>query len=211
MNNYSVFRGLQEAELSELQSCLVSGRIECKKGEKVMTLTGDNNEVCIVEKGLIYLVSLSNSGEENIIDYYEEGGIFSGRLIPDTNVNLFNIIAKKPSKLLTINYEKIVGYCKNNCLSHQKFIRNVIETVSCRNQMHIDILSQRTIRGKLMVYFSYYSEKVLSREFTLPIPIADLADYICADRSAIMREIKKLNTEGLIASHGQVITLLRTL
>lgn len=209
MNNYSVFRGLEAEETAGLISCLGGVRIECRKGETVMSLSGDNNDAWIVEEGLVYLVSISNSGEENIIDYFEQGGIFSGRLSPYTNVNLFNIVAKRHSKLLVVDYEKIVGNCKNNCEKHKKFVRNVMETVSCRSQMHIDILSQRTIRAKLMVYFSYYSEKLLSSRFTLPMPISDLADYICADRSAIMRELKKLNNEGIIASQGQSVTLLQ--
>ena len=38
--------------------------------------------------------------------------------------------------------------------------------------------------------------------------LADVADYISVDRSAMMREIKKMNADNIICSKGQKITLL---
>jgi hypothetical protein len=39
-------------------------------------------------------------------------------------------------------------------------------------------------------------------------PLGALADYIATDRSAMMRELKRLREEELIATDGRVITLL---
>ena len=36
---------------------------------------------------------------------------------------------------------------------------------------------------------------------------SDLADYIAADRSALMREVKNLSSEGVITADGKRITL----
>ena len=36
----------------------------------------------------------------------------------------------------------------------------------------------------------------------------NLADYLAVDRSAMMRELKKLNSNGIIKSDKQKITLL---
>ena len=38
--------------------------------------------------------------------------------------------------------------------------------------------------------------------------LSNLSDYLCVDRSAMMREIKKLNDEGIIKSEKKFITIL---
>ena len=61
-----------------------------------------------------------------------------------------------------------------------------------------------------MAYFSYVSENRNRQSFTLPVPLSDLAEYICADRSAMMRELKKMNRESLISSKGTEIIVIGT-
>ena len=42
--------------------------------------------------------------------------------------------------------------------------------------------------------------------FQLPFSRSALADYISADRSAMMRELKKMREEGLVSTDGREIT-----
>ena len=208
MNKYSVFNGMNTSEKVGLYKALDADERTFKKSETILSFSPESYETGIILEGLAYLVSINNSGEENIIDYYEPGSIFGSRLSPNTNVNLYNVIAKKHCSVLFFDYSKIMESYKENCKSHRKFIENVIIACSCRNQIHIDILSQRTIRDKLLTYFGYLYEISENKELKLPIPLSDLADYICADRSAMMRELKKLNNENIISSKGKTVKLL---
>ena len=72
----------------------------------------------------------------------------------------------------------------------------------------VDILSHRSIRGKLMSYFRIQSTKTGELSFQLPFSLLKLANYLCIDRSAMMREIKKMKEEELIAIEGKMVTLL---
>ena len=72
----------------------------------------------------------------------------------------------------------------------------------------IEVLSRRTIRDKLLCYFSLQSMRSGSSTFNLPFSISALADYICSDRSAMMREMKNMRQNGLIDADGRKITLL---
>ena len=47
-----------------------------------------------------------------------------------------------------------------------------------------------------------------SRTFPLPFSLSMLADYISADRSAMMREMRKMREEDLISTEGRSVTLL---
>ena len=60
------------------------------------------------------------------------------------------------------------------------------------------MLSQKTIRDKILSYFRILSQNSFSQTFTLPFSLTDLADYLGVDRSAMMREIKTLKEDGVI-------------
>ena len=58
-----------------------------------------------------------------------------------------------------------------------------------------------------MTFFEYIKKEKGKNTFTLPLPLSDLADYLSVDRSAMMREIKKLNEEKIIVSDKRKITV----
>ena len=76
-------------------------------------------------------------------------------------------------------------------------------------QLHtrIEVLSQRSIRSKLLTYFRQLAFRNHSNSFTLPFTLGAMADYLFIDRSAMLREMKKLREENLIQSKGREIHL----
>ena len=72
----------------------------------------------------------------------------------------------------------------------------------------VELLTKRTIRDKLIGYFSILSNRNFSTTFSLPFSLTDLADYLSIDRSAMMRELKYLKDDGFIKKVGNKITLL---
>ena len=74
--------------------------------------------------------------------------------------------------------------------------------------MRIELLTQKSIRDKLISYFDILSLRRVNRTFTIPYSYTDLADYLSVDRSAMMREIKALKDEGFISKQGNKIILL---
>ena len=64
------------------------------------------------------------------------------------------------------------------------------------------------IREKLLCYFRQLADKAGEETFTLPFSLSTLADYIATDRSAMMREMRKMREEDLISTEGRSVTLL---
>ena len=69
-------------------------------------------------------------------------------------------------------------------------------------------LSRRTLREKLLSYLEQQALSAGKNSFTIPFDRQELADYLCADRSALSREIGKLRREGVLESRGSAFTLL---
>ena len=125
-----------------------------------------------------------------------------GEIFYKININneLF-VKAREKSKILMFNYEMFEKKCKKNCKFHEELLiglPNLVLTKVSDLNLRIEILSQKTIRDKLLSYFRILSQNRFSRTFTLPFSLTDLADYLSIDRSAMMREIKTLKEDGII-------------
>ena len=75
------------------------------------------------------------------------------------------------------------------------------------NSDRIEILTNKTIRNKLLTYFKIKSKQVKSKIIYLPYNYSDLADYLAVDRSSMHRELKNLKDEGIIDVKNKKITL----
>ena len=209
MNKYSVFFDMTENEISDMLLCLNSEEKKYKKGDMIMSFATMSENVGVMYDGLAYLLSVNTDGEKSIIEYYEQGNIFGNKFSPNTNENLYYLVAKKNCTVKFLKYDCVISLCKKNCQNHRKFINNIIFSTSSKSRLHINILSQRKIRNKLLMYFEFISRQSETNKIKLPLPLADLADYLAVDRSAMMRELKKMNDENIISSKGTNITLIR--
>ena len=74
-----------------------------------------------------------------------------------------------------------------------------------KNNERIEILTNKTIRDKLLAYFKI---NTINKVVKLPFTLTDLADYLAVNRSAMSRELKNLKEEGLIEIKDKKIKIL---
>lgn len=101
--------------------------------------------------------------------------------------------------------------CNSKCKFHKELEKNLpvlIMNNTIKLNTRIELLTKKNIRDKLLTYFNLLSTRKLSKTFTLPFSLTDLADYLSVDRSAMMRELKLLIDEGFVEKNGSKITLL---
>ena len=157
------------------------------------------------------LIRYDFNGNRTIVEHFSTGAIF-GEIFYTVNTNneLF-VEAKKNSTVMFFSYDNVENKCDTNCTFHNKliqtlpslFLNQIIEL-----NMRIELLSKRTIREKLLAYFTIISTRNISKSFTIPFSLTDLADYLSIDRSAMMRELGILKSDGIIEKSGNRITLL---
>ena len=71
----------------------------------------------------------------------------------------------------------------------------------------VEILSNKTIRDKILSYCSLLVNYSGSNTITIPMSYTSLAQYLCVDRSALMRELKKLSVQNILKVNKRVITV----
>ena len=173
------------------------------KNEVIISYIRKRQQVCILLEGSADLVRYDLNGNRIVIDHFSKYDIFGEVFYRVTTNNELFVEAKQKSKVLFFAYENVL----NKGDLSEKFHEIVLNRVTNLN-MRIELLSKRSIREKLLSYFSNLAAQKLSTSFTIPFSLTDLADFLCIDRSAMMREMKLLKEEGFISKNGNLIKLL---
>ncbi len=181
------------------------------KNENITTYIQKRNQICIMLSGTADLIRYDLNGNKDIVDKFNGNDIFGEAFYPVHTNNELTVIATSDCDVLFLLQDYLYKKCKQNCKFHTTLSASILE-LTLRNTIHqntrIEVLSKRTIREKLLTYFSILSSKDFSKTFLLPFSLTNLADYLSVDRSAMMRELKNLTNEGFISKSGNRIKLL---
>lgn len=192
-------------------SCNKVHKKSFSKNEVITTYIEKRNQFCILVSGNADLVRYDLNGNRTIVEHLSKNDIFGEVFYLVTTNNELLVEAKEKCEVLIYSYNDIHTKCRNNCKFHQtlaEYLPELILTKVTNLNMRVELLTKRSIRDKLIGYFSFLSTRNLNKTFTLPFSLTDLADYLSVDRSAMMRELKSLKEDGFIEKVGNKITLL---
>ena len=206
-----IFSDISEEDLTSMLACFQARTQNFSPGETLMQYSRKCETIGVILSGQAQLIKDDFDGYRSIIEYLETNSVFGELLIRPFPQESFSVIAETQVKALFFDYRHLIKRCPKACLHHSILTNNMLQILSEHSRylhMRINILSQRTLRGKLLAYFQTLAAEQNSSSFTLPFPLYSLADYLFVDRSAMMREMKKLREEQLIESHGRNVRLL---
>lgn len=192
-------------------SCQKAKKKTFSKNEVITTYIEKRNQFCILISGHADLVRYDLNGNKTIVEHFSKNDIFGEVFYIVTLNNELLVEAKEKCEVLFYAYDDINSRCKPHCKFHQILSEHLPELILSKVtslNMRIELLTQRSIRDKLLGYFSLLSTRTLNKTFSIPFSLTDLADYLSVDRSAMMRELKSLKEDGFIHKTGNKITLL---
>lgn len=192
-------------------SCQKVQKKTFSKNQVITTYIEKRNQFCILVHGHADLVRYDLNGNRTIVEHFSKNDIFGEVFYMVTVNNELLVEARETCEVLIYSYNDIHTKCKANCKFHQILSEHLPELILNKVtdlNMRIELLTKRSIREKLLGFFSLLSTSTLSKSFRLPFSLTDLADYLSVDRSAMMREMKLLKEDGFIEKNGNRITLL---
>ena len=203
MNFYVIFENMSK--------CVNANKSVFLPGESILNYRGKRKIIGIILSGNADLKRIDIKGNETILERLSKGNIFSEMFLEESEDSTY-LVATKKTEVLFIDYHYILKDCKVNCRYHN-FVLNTImdlifkKTVNLNNK--ITILSRRSTKEKLLTYLKSEAQKNNSKSFTIPYSLQELADYLCVDRSAMMRELKNLQDEKKIKKDGRTFTIYK--
>lgn len=204
-----LFNKINVNQQNKLLKLLETSTLYFKKDSVILSYLKEN-VIGILLEGEAQIIRTDYNGNRTIIEELVEESIF-GTIISSLSSDEYEIITKKDTKILIIDYDTIISFDNSNYQYYNQFIKNLLEITTNiieEKNNRIEILTKKSIRDKLLEYFNIYSKKYGTNTIYLPFSFTDLSDYIAVDRSAMSREIKNLKEEGFIKTKGRRITLL---
>ena len=212
LQNVQLFENIKESELALLFPCLNAKSKSYRAGQTICDYGEKRERIGILESGAATLERLDLAGNRTILELLTENSMFGEVLVlAGENQNNLSVVCSENCRVLFIDYDHLTKRCEKACTFHSTLVQNLLRLVARRAldlTERLQILSCRSIREKLYHYFLLTSSKQAYTSFTLPFNLTELADYICADRSAMMRELKKMKEDGLITISGRTVSLI---
>ena len=206
----SLFKDITPDNKGKLLKLLETSNFTYQKGVNIAYLFKDKESIGLVLSGSLDIIRIDYNGTRTIIETIYEEEIL-GTSLTSLLSNDYEIITREDTKILWLDYNVILGINDIKYTYYNQFIKNLLMIALEKNTLkneRIEILTQKTIRNKLLEYFRIEALKNRSKIIYLKSTWQDLADYLAIDRCAMTRELKYLKEEGFISVNGRVITLL---
>lgn len=205
-----IFENLSNLQKARLFSLLNVHTYNFKKNQNIISLLNSDNIIGIILTGNAKLINSDYNGNEIVLELLETNSVF-GTNISNINVNTCDLIALEDTEIALINSEDLYNTQHTNYVYFNIFINNLLKAITLKYKQtneKLRVLSQKSIRDKLLEYFEIQYQKTLSRTIELPLSLKDLADYLVVNRTSMFRELKYLKEDKFIKTKGNKITLL---
>lgn len=212
LTSLPIFRGIRNDDLPAMLNCLGSFQKQYKKGEIILLESNRVRSVGIILSGIVHMVKEDEDGDHTLLVTMKQeelfGESFSCGSFPDSRVSF---VAATPCLVLFLPFRKILHTCTMSCSFHHRLIENMVRLISNKNVQlihKIEIISKKTLREKIMAFLQQQAIEQGRRQFSIPLGRLELAEYLCADRSALTRELSSMQKDGLIVYEKNTFRLL---
>lgn len=146
-----------------------------------------------------------------VIRHLQSGAVFGAELTCGSSLaSQFYLETSVRSKVLLLDFKILLSQSTLTCPYRMQVTANLLQEMA--NQIalfntKVRILSQKKLRDKIKVYLQT-QEISADGVIHLPMNRTKLAEFLYADRSALSRELCRLQDEGILSFSGSKITLL---
>ena len=204
------FDDLSTAQINKLYILLGVHIYTYNKNQEILPTIKSDNIIGIILEGSAQIKNIEFNGNEIILENLSKDDIF-GTNISATDTENYQIIANENTRVLVIDYNKLINSKNLKHVYFNTFLNNLFDIINTKfreKNERIKILEKKQIREKLLEYFEIEYNKTRLRNIYLPFTLKDLSDYLAVNRSAMFRELKNLKEEKFIEVKGKKITLL---
>lgn len=208
-----LFAGIDPADLSQLLACMSARDVPVMKGGAVFRAGDPVQTIGIVTAGVLQIVKEDPDGHQHILAELTPPALFGEAFVcAGVAESPVTVMVAESGSVLLLHYRKLITSCANACPFHTKLIENMLALLAEKNiflNKKLELLSQRTIRGRLLLFFELYSKG--DGAFTVPFSRAEMADFLCVERSALSAELSKMRKDGLLKFRKNEFEWLRSL
>ena len=208
-----LFKGLDDEKLDAALKLLCAEHTFEKKGNIVHKPYRKHGHFGMPLSGAVQACCDDFDGNRMIMAEVKPGVTFGESLcflqIPDSPVYIY---ASEDADVLWFSLKNVYnGVSDELVLDIQKRFTALLAGRALSLNARVQILSKKTLREKLIFYFSDLAASNGSQTFKVSLNREDMATYIGSNRAALSRELSKMKAEGIIDFKKNTFSLLNKL
>ncbi len=207
-----LFDGISPEERIRLLGCFGYYLGSYRKGETVTMEGAYVRHFGVVLSGSVDMVKEDIWGNRTLLVRSRKDDVFGESFACGADKQSdMRFYASEEASVLFLSFDKVMHNCRNACTCHHKLTDNMVRVIAAKNRelmRKVEVVSKRSIREKVLAYLSQQTQIQSSRYVEVPLGRLELAEYLCVDRSALTRELVKMQAEGLIDYDKNIFRIL---
>ena len=196
-----LLRGMTDAELTLLTESLAPRVRRYDKGELLLMAGYETKDVGIILEGETTATKPMPDGTPITMARMGPGGVFADVLAGGRSRSPVNVSAAERCLILYLPCDALLRPCAALHSAHLKLLQNWLETISDKYfalDRRLELICCRSLRGRICMWLLEQRERCGADTFTTAMSRTELAAFLNCDRSALSRELSRMQEEGLI-------------
>ena len=201
MRRTSLLRGMSDDELTTLMGCFAPRVRRYSKGELLLMAGYETHDVGIVLEGTITASKPLADGSTVVISRMGAGGVLADVLAGGRSRSPVNVTAAEDCLALYLPCAALLHPCKALHSAHLKLLQNWLETISDKYfalDRRLELICCKSLRGRICMWLLEQRDRCGADVFSTSMTRTELAAFLNCDRSALSRELSRMQDEGLI-------------
>lgn len=211
--NIPLFKDMSREDIQSALICVGGFTQEYQKDEFIFLEEERVTSVGCVLEGSVQMIREDIWGNRTVLISIGETELFGESFACKSQLNAsVSFKAGEKTKVLFLPFHRVMYSCSGGCAHHQKLMVNMVAVMAEKNvalMSKIDIISKKTLRGKIGAYLLQQAAYHNAKYFSVPFGRSQLAEYLNADRSALTRELNSMKEEGYIDFEKNTFRILK--
>lgn len=196
-----LFSGMSEEEINTALDRLGAARKKYKKGEIILHAGDVTRCLGLVLSGSVTIERNDLWGDCAILSHVGKGGFFAETyaILPGETM-LVDVKANEDTTVLFLTADAIFSESSAEAWAI-KLTRNLL-LISANKNLNLSGRSFHTapksVRGRVLAYLNTVSLRTHKDEFDIPFDRQQMADYLNVERTALSKELSRMQKEGII-------------
>ena len=207
-----LFAGIDPGDMDGMLGCIGYHIREFEKGQIICFEEENINHVGVVLSGAVDMVKEDLWGNRTmLVRSYPEDIFGETFACGEESLSVVSFQAAQNTKVLFLSFCRVMHTCTHACQFHQTLIENMVRLIARKNRelmRKVEVVSKKTLREKILAYLSIQAQTQGKNTFEIPLGRVEWAEYLCADRSALTRELSKMKEEGILDYHRNTFRIL---
>lgn len=210
LSSCKLFERIPAEELPKALQSLAAYKKKYRAGESVYTPGAKALLPGLVLEGAIHIHQIFPDGSTLFLRTVKKGELFGFSMTLGLDENIYADCSVDSEILFMHLRPRNDGDNRDN--KHRLIILENLVYILARNNIilnkKIQILSRTSLRQKLVLFLSQQESLQKKKEVELGMTREEIAQYINADRSAVSRELNRMQKDGLIKIKNKSVLII---